>query len=264
MKQLNMLTMLFVATMLCLWSRASILACTCEKAPLIGRFSHAKYVFSAKVKYRSAGCLENILNKNGTYSCREQFEYVVLAVTMVWKGQLPREVVIVEFNTDCGYPLTGDREYILFTSEYSESQKYQKAINTDKSVFLYHHCGGNDTRDKVWDTFLNRLVGLSNIMYELEEIIGRREFYSGLWNLSKGLPSASSIIDRTNIFDIYGNQLPHGKSLRHQGIEFWFDKKYISNGWYFLRCHSGTDVIILPFVYYEDRFYYTDKGLSWK
>lgn len=264
MKQLNILTMLFVATMLCLWSRASILACTCEKAPLIGRFSHAKYVFSAKVKYRSVACLENILNKNGTYSCREQFEYIVLTVTRVWKGRLPREVVIIEFVTGCGYPLIEDDEYVLFTSEYPESPKYQKAISTDKPIFSYSQCGVNEIRNKDWDTFLSKLVNLSNIMYELEEIIGRREFYSGLWNIPKGLPTASSIIDRTNIFDIYGNQLPHGKSLSQQCIEFWFEKKYISNGWYFLRCHSGTDVIILPFVYYEDRFYYTDQRLSWK
>ena len=160
--------------------------------------------------------------------------------------------------------MSGYDEYILFLHSSNEAEKYRSEFKTTKPIFEIWVCGGHPVRYKAWDTFLNKLVSLSNIQYELEGILPNKVFYQGIWKIPDTLVNQHISLHKANICDAIGGEIDLRIFVDKNIVEILVERNEILSGWYFFRYRSGSFWITLPFVYYEERIYGAIPGIAWK
>lgn len=242
MNQTKTIILACVLGILYLGSISSLHACKCATRTLTYYFVESPFVFAAVLKSYKG-------------------DSVILEVTKTWKGKPSQQVIISQTQSDCDFNFRPDVEYIVFASI---------PLNTgiknsgDKMILFTDQCRGNSEMINIRSTALDSLVGLSSFMYEFQKTNNRAEYRTILFSPEHGVKLNNRTISQTGIFNIYGQRIPILPNLDSKAIRMEVNKTLLSNSWYLLRYHTDAGVIILPFVYYEDRFYNTDKQITWK
>jgi hypothetical protein len=264
MKMTTIRRIFLLAALLFLWSKASAVACKCPSVPVAERFVSASCVFSATVQYRGNQCIENIMdvdNHDDTRNDYRYFQYVVLKITKIWKGNLPEKVLIIQSRTSCYFSFFTNDEYVVFAGLYSEPDNCDSIFKNIVSLTT-SQCRHNRYRSGTLSASLDSLVSLSNIMYEVQEVQQNLNYL--YYTLQSDFKFKYSMLGRTDAFNRYGQSVSGLGYFERWSVRIPIHKNTLSNSVYFFRHHTDTNVTVLPFIYYEDRFYYTDQRLSWK
>lgn len=263
MDQTKTIILACVLGILCLGSTTPMYGCKCAEYPLAERFISSRFIFSATVQYRGNKCIDNIMEANYEYLPHRYYQYIVLKVTKVWKGNLPENILIIQPYTSCYYGFSKNVEYVVFASQYKISNDCDSNLK-NIVVLTTSQCRGNRGRDEILSASLDSLSCLSSIMYEVQTTNSPAEYRTILFSPEHGVTLNNRTISQTGIFNLYGQRIPILPNLDSKAIRMEVNKILLSNSWYLLRYHTDAGVFILPFIYYEDRFYNADKQMTWK
>jgi hypothetical protein len=242
MNQTKTIILACVLGILCLGGGASLHACKCVTRTLTYYFVESPFVFAAVVKSYKG-------------------DSTILQVTKIWKGQISQQVIITQTRSSCDFYFREDVEYAVFASHPLSTDK---TISGDKMILFTHQCLGNCELIEIGTIALDSLTSLSSFMYEFQKTGNRAEYRTILFSPEHGVKLNNRTISQTGIFNIYGQRIPILPNLDSKAIRMEVNKTLLSNSWYLLRYHTDAGVFILPFVYYEDRFYNADKQMTWK